>query len=430
MAKKNKFEKLGVNENYIDNDTADKNGENKSGTRENSFNLSASGIKDTFSRSGKTFIKKVKSSVKASDGKAKVSPPSVSPFILLIVIAVLHFTFSTLVHYGAFSGFSSNKYAIIEILAAIIIYIVPAAVFIFSSKKRKKQYYFNGFSARLLSVTAMALILVMLQSALQKCFIAYNFSYREPVGATAQNLGLVLLTTALVPAICEELVLRGVLQFEFTRYGGGITGIFACALFFAILHFDLQYFMIYFTAGILIGIITYITGSAIPAVLIHLCNNGMTVLLSDRLTFVSQEKVGGTFLIIILASLCFIFLMIFIQMLERISRRKASLIHKSNSVLKAAEAKKDADTSDNSESSEKSENKALANKNILKKAPYIAITPVQAKKNLQYFEKNRTVQSLFSVDGNTPFKFLSVLLSPLMLACYVLFIIAVFFMGI
>lgn len=81
-----------------------------------------------------------------------------------------------------------------------------------------------------------------------------------------------VLAFALLPAICEEFVFRAILCAEF-EINGLAAAVIGSALFFAMLHFELAQFPIYFFAGILLALVFYATRSVLGPIIVHLCYN-------------------------------------------------------------------------------------------------------------------------------------------------------------
>ena len=88
----------------------------------------------------------------------------------------------------------------------------------------------------------------------------------------AGNFLYSLLAFAVLPTICEEFVFRAVLCAELEE-NGLPAAVLISALFFAMLHFDLAQFPIYFFAGILLALVLYATRSVLGAILVHLLYN-------------------------------------------------------------------------------------------------------------------------------------------------------------
>jgi len=97
--------------------------------------------------------------------------------------------------------------------------------------------------------------------------------------ATSGFLVPLILLVGLTPAICEEILFRGFLQpllIRLTRPGWGIL---FSAMAFALFHLDPVHVVGVFPLGLWLGYLSYQSGSLIPAMLAHLCNNVLSILL-------------------------------------------------------------------------------------------------------------------------------------------------------
>ena len=93
-----------------------------------------------------------------------------------------------------------------------------------------------------------------------------------PEPKTALECVTMIIATALVPAVFEEILLRaGVLQ-AMRRYGDWFA-IITSAFIFAILHGNLVQTPFAFVAGVAFGYIFIVTGSIWPTIIIHFINN-------------------------------------------------------------------------------------------------------------------------------------------------------------
>ena len=102
-------------------------------------------------------------------------------------------------------------------------------------------------------------------------FSLYSTFVARGGGGGVRVLGLIL-AYALLPALCEELVFRGILVAEYEKFGTGVA-IGISALFFALLHFSMPLFPSYFFVGVLLACSLYTTRSLIAPVLLHLGYN-------------------------------------------------------------------------------------------------------------------------------------------------------------
>ncbi len=84
---------------------------------------------------------------------------------------------------------------------------------------------------------------------------------------------------AIIPAIGEELLFRGVLQGLFIRWIKNVhAGIFITALLFGFFHFQFLSFLPRFYLGMVFGYLFYWTGSLWITMFAHFLNNGMAVM--------------------------------------------------------------------------------------------------------------------------------------------------------
>ncbi len=306
--KKNKFDKLEVNDKYVG-----------SGQTEN-----AEDKKET-SPADKYKFRKTKRQVQVKQKPLPVPKISIKAHILMIVCFALVFVIRFVVK-GEFMPDLKTAHAFCAVYTAVYVCVcvIPCIVYCFAAKKTPSKINFKMFSPKTIPLIFVGTLLLLCLVSLEKYYFAYTFSYREPVQSVAELgvLGLVLVS-CLVPALCEEVLFRGVLQSEYSRFSGGAGGIIITSLLFSLWHADLPFFVVYFSAGIVLGIITHITGSVVPAMLAHFFNNLVSVFFADRLSFIAAERIGGTFLLVLLAVACFLLLIILLQMLEKHCHSKA-----------------------------------------------------------------------------------------------------------
>ena len=83
---------------------------------------------------------------------------------------------------------------------------------------------------------------------------------------------------AITPAVCEELIYRGVLYRNY-RKSGLAVGVLLSGFLFGIMHMNLNQFSYAFVLGILLALVNEITGSVLPSVFLHLYINGRSVVM-------------------------------------------------------------------------------------------------------------------------------------------------------
>ena len=102
-------------------------------------------------------------------------------------------------------------------------------------------------------------------------------------------LPLVLLLTAVMPAVCEELLFRGLL-FSGLRRLGPVVAIVGSSLVFGLAHGSLYRLLPTLFLGLSMGYARYRTGSIGAGMLIHVLNNG----LAASLLYFAPEMAAST----------------------------------------------------------------------------------------------------------------------------------------
>ena len=92
------------------------------------------------------------------------------------------------------------------------------------------------------------------------------------------NLAAALFNVSVVPALCEEVLFRGYLLRSFERSFKTVTAILASGFLFGMYHVQPANLLPLATLGILLGLVTWASGSIWPAVVAHFINNAGAVL--------------------------------------------------------------------------------------------------------------------------------------------------------
>lgn len=109
-------------------------------------------------------------------------------------------------------------------------------------------------------------------------------------GTTVSDLLSNMLVIALIPALGEEVMFRGLLQRQFTELTGNRqTGIIITALLFSAMHLQFFGFLPRFVLGLLMGYLYLWSGSLWLPVAAHFFNNGAAVVL----TFLHNRNLLG-----------------------------------------------------------------------------------------------------------------------------------------
>lgn len=177
-------------------------------------------------------------------------------------------------------------------------------------------------------------------------FTGYKFKSSSSVyDWSIGNFFLQLMLVAVLPAICEEFLHRGVLL-QGIKHIGFKKSILISSLLFAFMHFNIQQVFYAFVIGLILGFVSVVSKNIYPAIIIHFLNNAVATYLEfashrgwifgdllDRLThFLSSTKPLFVFLIVIFVMISIVALLCLLVWLLY----KQSIIRKVNKAINKA----------------------------------------------------------------------------------------------
>lgn len=115
-------------------------------------------------------------------------------------------------------------------------------------------------------------------------FLFLNFAYHnfiesitgitpEPLGLGTDNKYFEILVIALLPALTEEILFRGLMQKWFSQALSRKKTFLLCAALFGLLHFSIISFPYLFALGLFFSYIRFKTDSLWPVILLHFVHN-------------------------------------------------------------------------------------------------------------------------------------------------------------
>ncbi len=175
-----------------------------------------------------------------------------------------------------------NEYFSVVILQ-MMIFLLPGAIWsMFSGEKYVRHLRIKMISpnsiililSAALSMIAGGLLISLLfggLNSLSESFTLYDTFISKDDGTVPTKLYLVL-AYAVIPALCEEFVFRGILCHEYER-GGVLRAVIFSSLFFALLHFDILNLPVYLFSGAVLAMTLYCTRSIFGSVIAHFLYN-------------------------------------------------------------------------------------------------------------------------------------------------------------
>ncbi len=185
------------------------------------------------------------------------------------------------------SGFLPGKVPVyLEMLVIeLLAYLLPLSLYakenrLLTRREARERFGLRSFRRRyflpiLLAGFGCQFLMVLLNLPLQ-------FVISEPTGQTAQNIWQLLaelVVLALVPAIFEEVLMRGIVYGVMADFNTAVALIFTSVMF-ALMHGSITGIPGYLCMGVLLVAVLRRTGSLYACMLFHFANNVTAVLLS------------------------------------------------------------------------------------------------------------------------------------------------------
>ncbi|MDD4111042.1 MAG: type II CAAX endopeptidase family protein, partial [Clostridia bacterium] len=121
-----------------------------------------------------------------------------------------------------------------------------------------------------------------------------------------------LFVLAVLPAVCEELIHRGIILNGLRKFGN-FNAILVSALLFALSHSSAMQFFYQFILGIVLGYVLIKTGSILASILVHFLNNAIVIVYnyispaqSIAISFNTQSAIIAIVLAIVSAVILFL----------------------------------------------------------------------------------------------------------------------------
>ena len=228
----------------------------------------------------------------------KLKPYTVAPFLAVL-------TYLSTVCAGQILGdldAGTNTYlylfAGIQLAAYLLPLLIYALLFGGLSPKRMRIALPEACS---IPLQALLLIILLIGTALISMLLErVGIVFPETASGGFDNPGLLAIAVAaIVPAVCEEILFRGVIMSAFEPCGIA-PAIIGSSLLFAFGHMSLEKLPLYFFAGVILAFSVYVGRSVFVSVFLHAVYNVASLCLGDYLSAVAAHLESFALLFIIL----------------------------------------------------------------------------------------------------------------------------------
>jgi len=175
---------------------------------------------------------------------------------------------------------------VMQAVSSIVLILVPAIIYILVTKGNFKQVLrLNKLSLKQIIITiAIAIICIPLSMCLSVIGVMF---FKNNIGAfmstvsTSSPLIIMLLLMAVMPAIIEEISLRGVVLWGYNGQSKIKAALFT-GVFFGIMHLDGHQFLGAAVLGFIMAYLVRITNSIFSSMMIHFIVNASSVILLEK----------------------------------------------------------------------------------------------------------------------------------------------------
>ncbi len=188
----------------------------------------------------------------------------------------------------------------VALIIEVLIYFVPAMILIRFSGLRETRVF--GIRGRIGGRLAILIIIVGAAYSISTSVLVEVAHSIKPIPEPFLNAILdllvvesipefaaVVLVVAVVPAVAEELLFRGLVQPSLIGRFGPKFGIIATALLFAMFHLNPWTFLPLFIVGTLFGYLAYKTGTFWAGVVAHFGNNIPAIVEANRVGTIEYD---------------------------------------------------------------------------------------------------------------------------------------------
>ncbi len=245
----------------------------------------------------------------------------ISNRISLLLLSVL----TLLLALDIFTGMFLKNLTNVEKMAIyVVIYIIPMAVYIRLARVKATKILglsfvkFRYIPFILLFGLSTSIICALINAGSAALFSnLLDITPQETtVDFVSDRAFVLVITSVILPAVCEELLIRGIALSEYARYGVSISVIMTSVVF-ALFHGNVTAIPALFVAGVFYAVLTHLFKSMWPAMICHLINNALSLYISLNTDFI-RYLLSDVIFIVVIVCLMFIILYVTLRLLEKV----------------------------------------------------------------------------------------------------------------
>lgn len=173
----------------------------------------------------------------------------------------------------------------------IILFLLPAIIYLLLTKSSfKETLKLNKLELK--NILLIILLAFIVQPIMTFFSLISTFFFNNEIGAfiteiTSTPYILLLALVALLPAITEEITIRGIVLSGYDNKNKYVAALIT-GLFFGILHLDPQQFLYATVLGFIMALVVRITNSIFASMIIHFIVNGTSVTMAKIANYITK----------------------------------------------------------------------------------------------------------------------------------------------
>ncbi|MCR5108745.1 MAG: CPBP family intramembrane metalloprotease [Lachnospiraceae bacterium] len=198
-------------------------------------------------------------------------------FLCMMILYLLIAFLTSLIEVA---GFSPN--VIVTLIMGEVVVLIPALIFVLI-KSEDIRRYLPMRKLKPATVGLSFLFGICIMPSVQWLNIVSQLFTKNLVSDTMLKLiddispVAMIITVALIGPLCEEIAFRGVIFGGLRRSGRILGAVIVSALFFGLMHLNLNQFIYAFVLGVAFALLTEATGSILPSFIGHFVINGYNI---------------------------------------------------------------------------------------------------------------------------------------------------------
>lgn len=212
--------------------------------------------------------------------------------MMLLAMLFVDFLLTAASQFGLLDGIrqwasTHEKLMLVNMIIYVVCLVVPAVAVALIGGYRQNPFASKRVSGGVLGIgVAGGMAIAIFANVLASWIMSWLMMLGVPepempdmLQPTLISLALNILSTAVLPALVEEMIFRGYILRALRPHGDGPAIVLSAALF-ALFHGNVLQIPFAFVLGLMLGYLMVQTDSIWPAVLLHFSNNLMSVLLN------------------------------------------------------------------------------------------------------------------------------------------------------